>query len=439
MKVKLLAKKMGAVLMAGMVLMSGCSTKEKVEDIIQEDVEVETSEEQTEDDGVEEAETEESEKEDAVTKEQKKLEEEINTAKIRHYYAGILSGLVCAYQWPDGSQVDSIDGDMGENQYSIVDIDGDGKEELLICFINTYMAAMVERVYAYDPESDTLQEELAEFPDVTYYDNGTVMAGWSHNQGLGETLWPFTLYQYDSSSDTYLEVASVDSWEKSYREQDYDGNMFPDELDTDGDGILYFINEPGNYSTERPVDKEEYDAWYQSYIGDAKPLNVSYRALDVENFMHYTSAYLELMRKQALGSGNSAKGDIGVFCMEKDFDIKEVERKITSTSSVTITEDEYGIEHIGICDGKEVFSFYYEDDGSFTYQNEKVGDLTIFGLYPGISEQDAMECLEKYGFYQSAEDFYITGEGLGNYGIYLNTQNGVVTRISFSGYCRFVG
>lgn len=436
MRKKLLVKKMGVALLSGMVLLSGCSTKE---DIIQEDASVEKSEEQIEDDGEEKTKKEVSEKEDVVAKEQQKLGEEINAAKIRHYYADILSGLVCGYQWPDGSQIDSVDGDMGENQYSIVDIDGDGKEELLICFTNTYMAAMVERVYAYDPESDTLQEELVEFPDVTYYDNGTVIAGWSHNQGLGETLWPFTLYQYDSSSDTYLEVASVDSWEKSYREKDYEGNMFPDELDTDGDGILYFINEPGDYSTEYPVNKKEYDAWYQSYVGDAKPLNVSYRALEVENFMHYTSAYLDLIRKQALNGGNSTKGDMGIFCMEKGFDIKEVERKITSTYPVTITEDEYGIEHIGICDGKEVLSFYYEDDGSFTYQNEKVGDLTIFGLYPGISEQEATERLEEYGFYQSAEDFYITGEGLGNYGIYLNTQNAVVTRISFRSYCRFVG
>lgn len=34
----------------------------------------------------------------------------------------------------------------------------------------------------------------------------------------------------------------IDSWEKAYMDHDYQDNPFPDELDPDGDGVIYYIN-----------------------------------------------------------------------------------------------------------------------------------------------------------------------------------------------------
>ncbi len=49
---------------------------------------------------------------------------------------------------------------------------------------------------------------------TTYYDNGYVAAGWSHNQGVaGDKLWPYTLYRYDSSAGKYVQEAAVDGWD----------------------------------------------------------------------------------------------------------------------------------------------------------------------------------------------------------------------------------
>lgn len=101
-------------------------------------------------------------------------------------YAAALEEIYTNHTFPDGKDF-GFDGfhDMSENKFAVYDIDSDGKKELIVLYTTTYMAGMTGTVYAYDSSSGTLRAELQEFPSLTFYDNGAVVAEWSHNQGMG--------------------------------------------------------------------------------------------------------------------------------------------------------------------------------------------------------------------------------------------------------------
>ena len=197
-------------------------------------------------------------------------------------FISALEGICRNQVFPDGSEFQYDASTNGEgNQFAIYDIDFDGKEELIIQYTTTYTAGMVEVIYDYDSKTKLLKEELRSFPSLTYYNNGIVSADWSHNQGLAGLgdFWPYTLYQYKQESDTYIEIASVDAWNKERADEDYEGNPFPDELDIDGDGFIYFVTAEGTYAQNTVVDGEEYERWRSSLLGNAKKIEVPYQTL----------------------------------------------------------------------------------------------------------------------------------------------------------------
>ena len=167
-------------------------------------------------------------KEDTVDAVEEALDEEISekilsqemlqavsTAKTRHRYADILSGLYWAGELPD-MQVEKADDfyeTVQNNSFAVTDIDNDGREELLIVYSTASMAGMFEVIYDYEPASDQLKQQLCVWPAVSFYDNGMVKAEASHNHSYGE-LWPYAFYQYQKDSDTYEMIAYVDAWNK---------------------------------------------------------------------------------------------------------------------------------------------------------------------------------------------------------------------------------
>ena len=199
-------------------------------------------------------------------------------------YAAALENLIQNHIFPDGAVAElSGSGDMAQNQFALYDVDNDGKEELLLMFTNTYMASKAGYVFAYDAETKKLKTELCEFPMLTFYDNGTIKAVWSHNQGLGGDFWPYNLYQYAPDSDSYVLVGRVDAWDKNLTETDNQKNPFPSDIDKSGTGFVYYIMEDGQYDNTHPVDASEYNAWVNGYIGNASEINIQYKDLTKEN------------------------------------------------------------------------------------------------------------------------------------------------------------
>ncbi len=164
-----------------------------------------------------------------------------------------------------------------ENSYSIIDIDDDGKEELIINFGNaSCMAGMVLYVYDYDRTTKEAYIQYSGFPDITVYDSGYIKEAASHNHGRSSMydFWPYRLLQYNATTDKYEDVAEIDAWQQSfYKGSDLDPD-FPKEKDLDGDGVVYYSWDEGYYEPSMIMDNTEYEKWCEKYnTGNVKKIS----------------------------------------------------------------------------------------------------------------------------------------------------------------------
>lgn len=133
---------------------------------------------------------------------------------------------------------------------------------------------------------------------LTFYDNGTVKAEWSHNQGLAGDFWPYNVYCYDAENDVYQSCGSVDAWDRSRHEESYEGEIFPSEIDVDGDGLIYYIlpaDWDGHYDVPL-VDGADYENWQKSYFEGAEEITISTQRLTEENIavLGYLKPYVPI-------------------------------------------------------------------------------------------------------------------------------------------------
>lgn len=203
-------------------------------------------------------------------------------------YTAVLEGIYFDHVFPDGQECgfDEIF-DITQNRFAVFDIDFDGKDELIVEYSDSYVAGMVTKIYGFDSESNTVREEFSGFPVLVYYDNGIIEVWASHNHGRAATLedfWPYALHQYDPETDSYPVIAVVDAWDKAWAKIDpSSGAAFPEEVDTDGDGVVYYIMKDGKFEYNTPCDFEEYNQWRNSYLGEAERIVVPYSYLTEEN------------------------------------------------------------------------------------------------------------------------------------------------------------
>lgn len=204
-------------------------------------------------------------------------------------YQEALETLLNEHRFPEDAESRTFFGDTPSgDQFAVFDVDGDGRDELILTYTDTTMAEMGASIYDYDAEQDCLVQELAAFPMLTFYDNGVIQADWSHNQGLAGEFWPYTLYQYDKDADCYNPVGMVDAWDKAMFPEDFEGNPFPEDVDVSHSGYVYYIMEYANYNTDHPVDEAEYQAWREGWLQGAGELTVPYQDLTEENISNLT-------------------------------------------------------------------------------------------------------------------------------------------------------
>lgn len=184
-------------------------------------------------------------------------------------YISALNRFVYDEVWPDGKPVtyDPAFNDMSKNQYAIFDVDQDGRPELLIRFSETFTAAMCEAVLEYDQAVGSFRWELRESPGCIYYSNGIVKGLAAHNHTSSE-FWPFSLYGYNSNTDSYDLKGSVYA-----RDKDYAPEEFPEKTDLDGNGRVYYLD------GDTPVDDKDYEDWLRSVAGDAKEVEIPWKGM----------------------------------------------------------------------------------------------------------------------------------------------------------------
>lgn len=155
-----------------------------------------------------------------------------------------------------------------DNRYSVMDIDDDGKDELIINYANaSCMAAMVLLIYDYDRKTGEIYTEYVGWPHMTIYDNGYIKADASHNHGRSDLdyFWPYSLSLYNAENDKYEFVASIDAWQYQIAEDMEPDPEFPNEKDIDGDGIVYYDISENYYEPTLIMDNDEYDIWCKKY------------------------------------------------------------------------------------------------------------------------------------------------------------------------------
>ncbi len=212
-----------------------------------------------------------------------------NQTAAHEKYKEAMQNMLDNRVFPNGEQVyggaeteDSAGSIWTDNKFAITDIDGDGNDELIINFSNAPAVGEVFYIFEYEEDSDSLKEEFTEFPAVEFYDNGYVTAGASHNQGLAGDFWPYTLYKYDESKDSYVQQYYIDAWNKELYPQDFEGNAYPDEIDTSSTGTVYYLYEDVTKAVE-PVDKTAYDKLARDTYGSAAKITIDYSDITQEN------------------------------------------------------------------------------------------------------------------------------------------------------------
>lgn len=99
-------------------------------------------------------------------------------------------------------------------------------------------------------------------------------------------FWPYSIFQYDKDSDSYLAVAFIDAWDKNLFPTDYDGAVFPDEADTSNSGFVYYIyrnSAAWDGAQPAPSDVTEYNRLLEETYGDCDTIRIDYLEITKEN------------------------------------------------------------------------------------------------------------------------------------------------------------
>ena len=202
----------------------------------------------------------------------------------RKVFGGILWNAYLKGELPDGRKVEwnSTEG-AAENHFAIADVDGDGREELLLSWTNASMAGHDFLIYGC--WRGAVYTQFDQFTSLRFYDNGAIEVDWAHSQGWSGRFWPYYVYRYNAVTDLYEEVGSAEAWDKEVRSQ-----YFPDDIDVDGDGLVYEVCQTGvelfnskHYDRRRMMDGPAFEEWRQSYLSGAQEVPVELLPLTEEN------------------------------------------------------------------------------------------------------------------------------------------------------------
>lgn len=202
----------------------------------------------------------------------------------RKRFGEILWNAYLKGELPDGSKLDwTSSKGAAENHFAVTDIDGDGRMELLLFWTEASTAGHLCAIYDY--HDGVLLEQGRFFPSLRFYDNAAIEEDWSHNQGWSGRFWPHYAYRYNPQSDLYEQVGFVEGWDKRVVSEG-----FPDDIDADGDGLVYDVRPAdvdwtigSRYEPERMMDGPAYEEWRQSYLNGSQEVEIGLIPLTEEN------------------------------------------------------------------------------------------------------------------------------------------------------------
>ena len=207
-----------------------------------------------------------------------------NPEDSRKRFGEILWNAYLKGELPDGRKLDWTGSERAEgNHFAVTDIDGDGRMELLLFWTEASTAGHLCAIYDY--HDGVLLEQGRFFPSLRFYDNAAIEEDWSHNQGWSGRFWPHYAYRYNPQSNLYEQVGFVEGWDKRVVSEG-----FPDDIDADGDGLVYDVRPAdvdwtigSRYEPERMMDGPAYEEWRQSYLNGSQEVEIGLIPLTEEN------------------------------------------------------------------------------------------------------------------------------------------------------------
>ena len=171
---------------------------------------------------------------------------------------------------PSGARLDVV-GDLSDNRYAVYDIDGDGREELLLDIVSAAPRDRYTAVYDVDADGD-LHREVRYTADLSFWTDGIVLAEYSAAAREEGDFVPYAVSQYDEEQDVYTEFAYVSAIDKETLADAGKLDEYPQTVDTSDMGRVYFIQ-------GTPVDVTDYEAWYASWRNGLEALDVPWKKL----------------------------------------------------------------------------------------------------------------------------------------------------------------
>lgn len=178
------------------------------------------------------------------------------------------------------------------------------------------------------------------------------------------------------------------------------------------------------YDEESGAAKVLYSAiseedWNSDYGNKVK---VEWTLMKPESYAVYVDTYMSLYKELLQ---KNLPNDAGIIYMDNAEMTEKLKEKLKDQYSVTFrTGTETDTCEEGILNGAKVFELWLEDGASLSYQKEAEG-ITMFGVKPGLSEEELQKTISQYGFYKGKYQ-YKMGKCMMSYAV----ENGVVKSIS---------
>ena len=284
------------MLLAFSMILTGCGKKNDAaedQETAEEAKENEEAAAASENQGGTDADAEATDEEGEESEEEEEAEEPKDEAgRIKAAYADVLKKLLKTGNLPGGLDLNSLIVEdslpITESEYAIYDVNGDGKDELVIDFLSTYSNSMFERIYAFDDERGKPEEIFFSRPLTDFYTNGFIRSDVMYNDSVAGQFWPYELFEYDPNTRRYERNAFIDAWDGNMFPTDSEGNAFPADLDKDGDKMLYYIYlDSDEENSPYIVEKAELEDWFNRETYSAKLLDVRWNKLTEENIKNY--------------------------------------------------------------------------------------------------------------------------------------------------------
>ena len=314
-------------------------------------------------------------------------EDEKTVAERRSRYADMLSSIGLGGSWPEEAAEEiSYEALLREeNEFSIMDIDEDGIEELLVLVSAEELQGCRLAIYQFDPDTQQIQIEYKGNPKTVIYEKGLLMEETTGYDETGELTSSKQYYQYGSGSDTYEKV------------------------------------------------EEE----TLSLTGTPLEAAIAWKSLSTNQYRSYVKDYQKLLLEDKKAGRTEEIFDLGETYMEHDGDFSFVVSMLSEQTPIELIELLENLEWEGSYEGEDVVELWGEDGGYIKYKNQEADKVRLFGVYPGMTEEEALKQLSEYGFSETSSSFsrrtdyqYSTGDAPGSYFANLNVEDGIVQSVS---------